>query len=163
MVSAGLQRIRSCWVHPRVGGEGCSLVGVTPAGAGKEPSRSGTTTTVPGSTDLASNPTDPGAGVGALRAAAGTPWCMEPTHLPTPDTVADAAVWSMADVADFLRLDRRQVRRLLGTNPRFPQPQWISPRVCRFDANAVREWVRDGGSPTTALAPTTGRRIVERV
>lgn len=88
---------------------------------------------------------------------------MEPTHLPNPDALADKAVWSMADVANYLRLDRRQVRRLLGVDETFPQPVWVSPRVCRFDAGAVREWIRDGGSPTPQLAANAGRRIVERV
>lgn len=88
---------------------------------------------------------------------------MEPTHLPNPDALTDAAVWSMADVANYLRLEPRQVRRLLGVDAKFPQPVWISARVCRFDAGAVREWVRDGGSPTPQLAANAGRRIVERV
>jgi predicted DNA-binding transcriptional regulator AlpA len=88
---------------------------------------------------------------------------MEPAHLPNPDNLIDAAVWSMADVASYLRLDRRQVRRLLGVDATFPRPVWISPRVCRFDAASVRGWVRDGGSPTPQLAANSGRRIVERV
>lgn len=88
---------------------------------------------------------------------------MEPTHLPNPDNLIDSAVWSMADVAHYLRLAPRQVRRLLGTDDTFPRPVWISPRVCRFDAASVRDWVRDGGSPTAPLAPNAGRRIVERV
>lgn len=74
------------------------------------------------------------------------------TREPNPDqrdaTLADPRrpepLWSIEDIATYLRVDRRTIERLRASG-KFPRPTVKIGRLPRWSPASVRRWVEGGG------------------
>lgn len=58
------------------------------------------------------------------------------------DMTGERTAWRILDIMRRLGVSRTTVERLIRDDPEFPAPVSITPRLRRWDSEAVEQWLR---------------------